>query len=97
MSTPLPTEEEFLAWKRDFVTEWVIKILHARRERMRQEWEGGSYTDYSKDTMILTNVANLGTCKGYAFITDLDYESFVTELDDGERVRPETAGSSGAN
>lgn len=93
MSEPLPTEEEFAAWKSDFVTRWVVRLLHKKREDLRQDWEGGRFTDYEQGAMVLVNVGNIGTCKGYAFVTDLDYESFITELDIEERVRPETAGS----
>ena len=79
------TEEEFNEWKLHPVTKSVMKVLEAKREELRQHWEGGSFTDYSKDTTALVNVGNLGTCKGYAFVTNLTYEDYLSELeDDGE-------------
>jgi len=77
-------EEDFAAWKLDPVTQAVMKLLHAKREELRQHWEGGSFMDYEKDTTVLVNVGNMGTCKGYAFVTDLTYEQLSTELEDAE-------------
>ena len=75
------TEEEFLAWLQHPVTKEVRNVLLAKREQLRQEWEGGSFGDYSKDLTILLNVGNLGTCRGYAFVTDLTYEQLELEID----------------
>lgn len=81
------SEEDFKAWWSHPVTQDLIQILHAKREDLRQQWEGGSFTDYDSSTTALVNVGNLGTCKGYAFITDLDYDTFKQELDDAESKR----------
>ena len=93
------TEEEFLDWKRHPVTLALMAVLEAKREAMRQDWEGGSFSDWETPAMALTNVGNIGTCRGYAFVQDLDYEQYLTELEEpngkSERARPE--GSSGAN
>jgi hypothetical protein len=75
------SEEDFNAWKDHPATKEIIALLHAKREELRQRWEGGSFTDYSQDTTALINVGNLGQCKGYAFVTDLTYEQYVTEKD----------------
>ena len=91
----IPTKEEFDAWRSDPVTEFVVALLHKKREELRQAWEGGSFTDYDKGTTALVNVGNLGTCKGYAFVTDLTYEDIETETDDGEQERLGPPRSSG--
>ena len=91
------TEEEFLDWKRHPVTLAISAILSAKREELRQQWEGGSFTDYDKGTMALINVGNLGTCKGYAFVQDLSYEDYLTEIDNGESERARPEGSGGAS
>ncbi len=94
----LPTEAEFNGWLADPVTAYVRTMLHAKREELRQQWEGGSFTDYEKDTTVLVNVGNLGTCKGYAFVTDLTYEQLLTEVDDdGKQVGPQALGSRSAD
>lgn len=82
MSTPVLTEEEFLAWKQLPVTQALMQILHAKREEMKERWESGAFTDYEKEATVLVNVGNLGTCKGYAFVTDFTYEQYVTEISD---------------
>jgi hypothetical protein len=92
-----PTEEEFKDWLLHPVTQSVKQMLNGKREELRQQWEGGAFTDYAADTTALVNVGNLGTCKGYAFVTELDYEQFMTEIDDGELKRPEASGPSSTN
>jgi len=76
------TEAEFMEWKSHPGTQAVMEILSRKREEMRQAWEGGSFSDYDERAMALTNVGNIGTCKGYAFVQDLDYEAYLGELDD---------------
>jgi hypothetical protein len=76
------SEDEFLEWKSHPVTLAVMEILAAKRDEMRHAWEGGSFTDYDATAMALTNVGNIGTCKGYAFVQDLDYETYLGELKD---------------
>ena len=85
-------EEEFNDWLRHPMTQALVAILHAKREELRQQWEGGSFTDYDRGTTALVNVWNLGTCKGYAFVCDLTYETYVSEIED-ESIRIEAPGS----
>lgn len=80
------TEEEFTEWKSHPMTRALMEILAAKRESLRQAWEGGSFTDYEAGTTALINVGNIGTCKGYAFVMDFDYETYTGELDDGKSV-----------
>ena len=76
-----PSSIEFSEWLQHPVTKSVMQMLHAEREAMRQAWEGGSYSDYTKDAVVLTNVANLGICRGLALVTDLTYAQLATKLD----------------
>ena len=92
MSQRTLTEAEFNDWWGHPGTRALVQILQAKREFLRQQWEGGSFTDYDKDTTALVNVGNLGTCKGFAFVTDISYEQYLTEIDDGEQVRVNTPG-----
>lgn len=75
------TEEQFDSWRHDPITKEIFKLLELKREELRQQWEGGSFSDYSKDTTVLVNVGNLGTCRGYAYVTSLTYETLATELE----------------
>lgn len=87
------TEEEFKEWKSHPGTRAVMEILASKRESLRQAWEGGSFTDYEAGTTALINVGNIGTCKGYAFVMDLDYEAYLGEIDDGKSVGAGAQGS----
>jgi len=93
------TEEEFNEWKSHPGTLAVMEILAKRREQMRQDWEGGAFTDYESHAMALTNVGNIGTCKGYAFVQDLDYEIYLGEISDGndQHLRTGSARSGSAD
>ena len=75
-------EEEFNDWLLHPVTKSLKQLLAAKRERLRRQWEGGSFTDYTKEGTVLVNVGNVGICRGLAFVEDLDYETFDLELDD---------------
>ena len=90
------TEQEFGEWLQHPGTIALKEILEKKREELRQRWEGGSFTDYEKDGTVLVNVGNMGTCKGYAFVTDFNYEAYVTELEDAEEpIGARSSGSSG--
>jgi len=82
MSNRALTEEEYNAWALHPMTKALIKILEAKREDLRQQWEGGSFTDYDRGTTALVNVGNVGICRGYAFVTDFTYEQYVLEVSD---------------
>lgn len=74
-------EVEFTEWKAHPVTRALMQALQGKREELRQAWEGGSFGDYAKDATVLLNVGNLGTCRGYAWVTDLTYEALIGELE----------------
>jgi hypothetical protein len=91
------TEAEFNEWVQHPMTLALRETLRKKRETLKDLWEGGSFTDYTKDSTVLVNVGNLGTCKGYAFAMNFTYEDYVTELDDGESKRVGTEGSGSAD
>ena len=78
------TEQEFNEWLQHPVTRELKRVLGKKREELRQNWEGGSFTDWEAGTMALVNVGNIGTCKGYAYVQEFDYEQYLTEIEDGE-------------
>lgn len=91
-------ETEFNEWLMHPVTKAVRELLEKKREELRQQWEGGSFTDYSAETTVLVNVGNLGTCKGFAFVSELDYQTYLSEVDDEPKSeRPPTVGGSSAD
>ena len=90
------TESEFKEWLTHPVTQAVMDVLEKKRETMRRQWEGGSYTDWDPRSMALVNVGNIGTCKGYAFVQELDYETYLSEIEDEQPIGPGASGSSSA-
>ena len=91
-------ERDFNDWLQHPITKVVREVLQKKREELRQAWEGGSFTDYAVETTALVNVGNLGTCKGYAFVAELDFEQLTTELEDEPKQNgPQATGSSGAD
>ena len=78
------TEEEFNEWRVHPGTQELLRLLEIKRDTLRRQWEGGSFTDYDQGTTALINVGNLGTCKGYAYVAELTYEEYVMEIENVE-------------
>lgn len=57
-------------------------MLERKRQERKDEWEHGVLSDWSKDTHVLLNAAAIGECKGYAFVQELDFDTFIGELDE---------------
>lgn len=76
------SETEFKEWLEHPVTLAVKEVLEKKREYLRLSWESGAFTDYSDIAMSLVNVGNIGTCRGYAYVQDLEWEELETELKD---------------
>lgn len=88
------TEAEFNDWRLHPMTQALMAILEKKRDLLRRQWEGGSFTDYEAATTALVNVGNVGLCRGYAFVSELTYEDYIAEIDDGEYVGPRPQGGS---
>lgn len=75
-------ERDFTEWLQHPVTAALKEALERKREDLRQDWEGGSFTDYTKEGTALVNVGNIGTCRGLAWVQELDYETLIGVLAD---------------
>ena len=91
------TEEEFLEWARHPVTLAMRQVLASKRADLRNEWEQSDPTAFLRDELVVANVANIGWCRGLAFAETIDYEQYLTEIDDGEQVGAQSSGSGGAS
>lgn len=76
-------EDEFNEWLHHPVTIEFRKVLAAKRADLRNEWEMSEPTAYLQQELILANVGNIGWCRGLAFAEQFTYETYLTELDDG--------------
>ena len=90
-------EEEFNEWLQHPVTKALREVLEAKREELRQQWEGGAFGDYTKEATILVNVGNVGFCRGLAFASEMTYEVYLSEIDDGKQIGPQGPGESSAD
>ena len=91
------SEEEFVAWLQDPVTIAVKKLFADRRADRRNEWEMCEPSQFLQETFVLGNVANIGECRGLAFMETMSYETYLTELDNEERVGAKAPGSGSAS
>ncbi len=80
------TEQEFKEWLQLPVTKVVRQLLASKRADLRNEWETSDPNEYLKDDFVLANVGNIGYCKGLTFAEQIDYEQYMTDIDDMERA-----------
>ncbi len=93
-----PNEEEFKEWLTHPCTQWVRYVLSVKRNNYRHEWEGGSFSQIAATEYMVYNAAAVGECKGLAFVQDMEYESFLQEIENAEeRERVETPGQGSIN
>lgn len=91
------SQEEFNEWLQHPVTLAVRRMLEQKRAGLRDEWEHSDPTAYTQEAFVLASVGNIGWCRGLAFAQTLDYETYLTEIDDGESERAGPPRSSGPN
>ena len=94
-----PTEEDFNAWRRHPVTEFLFLWAFKKREGLKEDWASGAFSDPSFElAMAIKNAGATGACSILKDLLDLDYESAMTEITDGEykRVSSTRSGSSGS-
>lgn len=72
----------FADWLQHPVTELVRKALDARRQGRKDDWETDNIPAATSDEWLLKNAANIGECKAYKFLCELDYDTLRGELED---------------
>lgn len=92
------SEAELKDWLQHPVTIEFRKVLNTKRAALREQWERSEPAAYTKDELILVNVANIGWCRGLAFAETFDYEDYTTEIgvEDEQSKRPPASGGSSA-
>ena len=89
-----PEKQEFDDWLLHPTTQWVRSVFAARREARKDEWEGGSFSELAAEGYAIRNAAQVGECRGLAFAQEMDYESFIQEIEDDNREH-QRAGTAG--
>ena len=90
--------EAFDEWVQHPVTRALReKWATRRREALKERWASGEFTGSFSTEMAVKNAGATGAASAYLELIELDFESLITELEDGEYVRIEAAGASGAD
>ena len=76
-----PRKSEFAEWLEHPVTQAVREMLERERDLLRRQWESGAFGDYTKEATVLTNMSNVGYCRGLALVAELDYVTLATKAD----------------
>ena len=76
------SKAEFNEWLQHPVTKAVQQVLAGKRADLRNEWEMSEPSSYLKEELILANVGNIGWCRGLAYAEQIDYEQYLTEIED---------------
>lgn len=100
MSQKLPTEEDFQAWLRHPVTEFLREWARVKREDLRDTWEDGNFSASFDTEFIVKNAGATGACSILKLVQDPDYQAMIDEVEDErdkhERLNPAGQGSTGS-
>ena len=77
------TEEMFLSWLEDPVTEVIREALRRKRQELKDRWEDGIVLELSKDEQMLRNAAAIGQAQAYKFLQEMNFEQLKGEMEDG--------------
>lgn len=78
----IPTEEEFLAWRDDPVTQFMRDAFLAMAEQQRAEWMRCTWETGNCDTYTLGELRTRSDA--YKAIAEADYSDFVAAVSEEE-------------
>ncbi len=81
MKNGFPSKHEFDEWLEHPVTKTFREALELERDRLRRQWESGAFGDYTEEATVLTNMTNVGYCRGLAEASEMSYVGLATRLD----------------
>lgn len=76
------TEEDFLRWKDDPVTEAVMVFVTNRIKGKKDDWASAAFSAPTFEETIIKNTAAIGYCDGLRDVQELTFSQLVTELSD---------------
>jgi hypothetical protein len=77
------TNSEWQDWKLHRVTRQVLKILEEKVEEGKQHWANGGFVGATAEQTAIVNAMAVGKTQALQAIINMDYETFVSEMDDG--------------
>lgn len=75
-------ENEFKEWLEHPVTKAVKVHLANRRKRMMEDWAECTPQQFANQEFTLDNAANIGLCRGYKNVIDLEFDEIIGDLDE---------------
>ena len=93
MSLPLPSKDEWSAWRDNGVTKAFLEVLRRGREDLMNSWADGEY--FGQD-MTIESARAIGRCETLKSVREMTFEEMVGVLeDDQEHIGPTAVGPSG--
>lgn len=93
-------EDQWNAWKGLPETKALFQVMQLRKERWKERWAAGEFTDLNDYGTTILNAKGIGNCEALDSLITISFHTVTTEIEDAEQDRIEAAresGVSGAN
>lgn len=90
------SEDQFKAWKELPESKALFSAVFARKERLKEQWASGQFTELFEHATAIKNAQAIGECKMLEWILELDFDAINQGVQDGEHDRLEAARQSGS-
>lgn len=91
------TPEEFASWLQDPVTQAVRECLRKQRRDIMERWAAGRFTHENAGASAQSSAEAIGECKALLWAAELDFETYESEMTDGEYKRNTPPGGGSAD
>ena len=91
------TPDEFNAWLEHPVTKLVRECMRKRRADIAELMLAGRFTHEDPGATAQDTAAAIGECSGLRFAAELDFETYESEMTNGESQRINPQGGSGTD
>src|SRR5260221_13603105 len=88
----VPTEQEWAEWQGSICSKAFRELLAQRREELKEAWANGAMTVTDDFTTVIANTRSQAQAEELAAILELDYNTFLGEIDDGKHASTEPVG-----
>lgn len=90
---PLPSKDEWSAWRDNAVTKCFMEVLRRGRDDLMNSWADG---EYFGPEIVAENARAVGRCETLKSVREMTFEEMLGVLeDDTQHIGPEAPGSSG--
>lgn len=89
-------EEQWNVWKALPETKALFQLMKLRKEKWKERWAAGEFTDLHDHGTAILNAKGIGNCEALDTLMTLDFHTLTTEIADAEQDRIEATRESGA-